>query len=149
MLRRELLEAAKHRGKLQPVFHNRAPVASDQRFDSVDINRFAAEPIRTFPVEPQVLRDPKHPTVEPRTRLPFVPIGQSTGTRLLHKIVTLICISRQGVCKPGKARQEGDHSLAKIVAAGFTLRAWHITCGMPPYSLAGSAPMTRSGKRSL
>jgi hypothetical protein len=95
------------------------------------------------------LRDPKHPTVEPRPGLPFVPIGQSTGTRLLHKIVTLICISRQGICKPSKARQEGDHSLAKIVAVGFTLRAWHITCGMPPYSLAGSAPMTRSGKRSL
>jgi len=149
MLRRELLEAAKHGGEFQPVFHDCASIASDQRFDRVDIDRFAAEPIRTLPVEPQVLRDPKHPTVEPRPGLPFVPIGQSTGTRLLHKIVTLICISREGICKPGKARQEGDHSLAKVIAVGLTLRACHITCGMPPYSLAGCAPITRRGKRSF
>jgi hypothetical protein len=149
MLRRELLEATQDRSELQPVLHDRASVASDQRVDRIDIDGFAAKPIGPLAVEPQVLRDPKHPTVEPRPGLPFVPVGQSTGTRLLHKIVTLICISRQGICKPGKARQEGDHSLAKIVAIGFTLRACHITCGMPPYSLAGSAPMTRSGKRSL
>src|SRR5689334_2138140 len=149
MLRRKLLHAAEHRGQLQPVFHDRTSVASDQHIDRVDVDGFAPEPIRTLAVEPQVLRDPKHPTVEPRPGLPFVLVGQSTGTRLLHKIVTLICISREGICKPGKARQKGDHSLAKIVALGLTLPACHVTRGMRPYSLAVLAALTPSGRRSL
>src|SRR5215475_14214907 len=94
MLRRKLLEAPKHFGKLQPVFHDRASVATDQHVDGIDIDRLTAELVRPLTVEPKVLRDPKHPAVQARSRLPLIPIGQSTRTGLLHKIVTLICISR-------------------------------------------------------
>jgi len=41
MLRRQLLQTAKHRGEFQPVFHDRTTVAADQHVDRVDIDGFA------------------------------------------------------------------------------------------------------------
>src|SRR5258705_3527298 len=49
-LRRELFQSAQDRGELQPVFHDRAPVAADQHVDDADLDRFATEPVRTLPV---------------------------------------------------------------------------------------------------
>jgi hypothetical protein len=95
MLQRELVQSPQHLGEREPVIDDRTPVAAHQIISRMDIDGAASRPLRTLPVEPEILRNAKHPTVEASAGLPLISVRQSTGAGLLYEVVSLIRIPSQ------------------------------------------------------
>jgi hypothetical protein len=86
MLRRELVER-RHDG----------PRIAAQRM--IDILAFAPKSLCRLPVEPKIVRDAKHPSVQMSAGLALILARQSARTGLLHEIVALFQIPREAKCK--------------------------------------------------
>src|SRR5262249_30612756 len=93
MLWRELVKPAQNLGESEPALRDPTPVAVCQIADHIDIDGLTPIPFRTLAIEPKVLRDAKHPTVQMRAGLPLVPASQSARAGLLHEVVTLVSVA--------------------------------------------------------
>jgi ribosomal protein S14 len=89
---------------------------------SVDIDDFTTGLLRPHAVKPKILRDAKHPTIEPGSRLPLIEAGQCTRAGFLHQVIATINLSRQRIRKSAQARQKFHDPVSEISRHVFTSR---------------------------
>src|SRR5262245_13296520 len=99
----------------QLALRDRPAVRADQPLRSLDVHNLAANLAGAHPIQPDVLCDPIHPGVEPRSGLPLVDPRQGAHTRVLHEIVALLGIAGESVRKSPEARQHRHHPLADLI----------------------------------
>ena len=67
------------------------PAVADQRIaDSFDVDRLAAKSLHPQMIDPEVLRDTKHPTVDPGAGLPLIQMSQCSNIGFLRQILAQI-----------------------------------------------------------
>ena len=88
---------------------------SDWFVNDFDVDDIATDLFGPGMIDPQILSDAKHPTVESRTRLPLIEMRQSPRISLLNQILALIQVVRKQACESTQARQEFHHAIVNII----------------------------------
>ena len=73
-------------------------------------------------IDPGVLHDREHPSIQPRPRPPLPPPRQTTLERGLHQVVRVRALRRQGAGEAAQAREQRDQ-LALEIIQGQTSRS--------------------------
>ena len=66
----------------------------------VDIHHLAPDFVGPEPVQPDVLRDPVHPGIEPGSGLPEVDPRQGAQAGVLNQVVSLLGAAGEGIREP-------------------------------------------------
>jgi hypothetical protein len=106
MLLGQLGHGIKHALQSQPALDDVTAVDSLKLRHSIKINSHTAHLGSALLIEPDVMDDSQHPTVEARAGLPLIEASESACASLLHQIVSFFWIAGQGISKPAQARRK-------------------------------------------
>jgi hypothetical protein len=105
LLGRQAGDAVRHGSKSETAFGDVAAIHADQVLDLVKLTLIALNLAAAVVIDPDVLRNTIHPTIETRSGLPLIQVREGSLARVLYEVISLVFVAGQREGEPAQTRQ--------------------------------------------